>query len=141
MFTYLIELLGSNSIGPNISFLYQFNLQLPSVDTVITKEYLLPMIKGSFNINLRNQFTSSEDNLILRGVNLCGEKEWLLISDKFLPDRSVSITSQRYSRMHCLFCGVQIDLCWNLPTLPVIFDDNYNEKDMVKAPLTYNMHR
>ena len=35
----------------------------------------------------RNLFTAGEDNLILRGVNLYGEKEWALVSDRFLPDR------------------------------------------------------
>ena len=37
----------------------------------------------------RNLFTSGEDNLVLRGVNLFGEKQWLLIADRFIPDRSV----------------------------------------------------
>ena len=37
----------------------------------------------------RNLFTAGEDNLILRGVNLYGEKQWMLITDRFIPDRSV----------------------------------------------------
>jgi hypothetical protein len=37
----------------------------------------------------RNLFTSGEDNLVLRGVNLFGEKQWLLIADRFIPDRSI----------------------------------------------------
>lgn len=37
----------------------------------------------------RNLFTSGEDNLVLRGVNLYGEKQWMLIADRFIPDRSI----------------------------------------------------
>merc|ERR1712232_337177 len=71
------------------------------------------------------------------------------ISDRFLPDRSVSIISQRYSRLCYLFykaSGVQIDPHGNLPTPPVIVDDNFDENaisqlNLVKAPLTYDVHR
>lgn len=47
----------------------------------------------------RNQFTSAEDSLVFRGVNLYGEKQWLLIADRYLPDRSINIISQRYSKL------------------------------------------
>jgi len=47
----------------------------------------------------RNLFTSGEDNLVLRGVNLYGEKQWMLIADRFLPERSVNIISQRYGTL------------------------------------------
>jgi len=148
IFTYPMELIRNSNESHN-SFLHSPHLQLPSIDTIITKEYLVPTIKSTSNINLRNQFTSSEDNLILRGINLYGEKEWLLISDRFLPDRSVSIISQRYSRLCYLFYkarGVHIDSQGNLPTPPVIVDDNFDEKsisnlNLVKAPLTYDVHR
>ena len=99
----------------------------------------------------RNHFTSAEDNLILRGVNLYGEKEWLLISDRFLPDRSVSTISQRYSRL-CLLIyraqGVKIDANGNLqvpPKYPNGIDDfnsdSIKQLAAVEPPARFNVHR
>mmetsp|Transcript_66425 Transcript_66425/g.98456 ORF Transcript_66425/g.98456 Transcript_66425/m.98456 type:complete len:1143 (-) Transcript_66425:222-3650(-) len=69
----------------------------------------------------RNQFTSAEDNLVLRGINLYGEKQWELISNRFLPDRSATVISHRYSTL-CLLIyaanGVIIDDEGNLETPP-----------------------
>lgn len=56
--------------------------------------------------------TCGEDNLILRGVNLYGEKEWELIQDRFLQDRTVHDISKRYFKL-CLMLykgnGIHID--------------------------------
>ena len=60
----------------------------------------------------RNLFTSGEDNLVLRGVNTYGEKQFTLISDRFLPDRSMNIISQRYNKLCVMLYkanGIAID--------------------------------
>jgi hypothetical protein len=60
----------------------------------------------------RNLFTSGEDNLVLRGVNLYGEKQWMLISDRFMPERSINSISQRHGTLCYMLYksrGVEID--------------------------------
>ena len=98
----------------------------------------------------RNQFTAAEDNLILRGVNLYGEKEWVLVSDRFLPDRQVNHISQRYNRLCFLIYkanGVSINDKGELPPLPKTGKSgNYNEEKAneitpAEAPTTMNVHR
>ena len=54
----------------------------------------------------RNLFTAGEDNLILRGVNLYGEKEWALVSDRFLPDRCV-FSGSRGPGFRLCFCLIK----------------------------------
>eukprot|EP00978_Attheya_sp_CCMP212_P007947 scaffold18479_cov47-Attheya_sp.AAC.1 len=99
----------------------------------------------------RNQFSAAEDNLILRGVNLYGEKEWLHISDRFLPDRSVNIISQRYARLCLLIykaAGIEIDEEGNLAPPPKHPDgvENFDEEAISKLkpcgpPARFNVHR
>mmetsp|Transcript_27904 Transcript_27904/g.56468 ORF Transcript_27904/g.56468 Transcript_27904/m.56468 type:complete len:1493 (-) Transcript_27904:2915-7393(-) len=99
----------------------------------------------------RSQFTSAEDNLVLRGVNLYGEKEWLMLSDRFLPDRSVSAISQRYSRLCLLIyraAGVKIGPNGDLDPPPKHpngaedFDTEAISKiPPVEPPARFNVHR
>lgn len=100
----------------------------------------------------RNLFTSGEDNLVLRGVNLYGEKQWILIADRYLPDRSVNIISQRYSKLCVMLYkahGVNIDSKGNLkepPKLESVDDiDNNKVKEVglkkVEPPAILNVHR
>lgn len=98
----------------------------------------------------RNLFTSGEDNLVLRGVNLYGEKQWILIADRYLPDRSVNIISQRYS-MLCLMLyrahGIAIDPNGNLEQPPKlesvddIDDAKVSKLKKVEPPAILNVHR
>lgn len=98
----------------------------------------------------RNWFTSGEDNLVLRGVNLYGEKQWNLIADRFLPDRSDNIISQRYSKLSLLLYkahGIKIDENGNLLKPPKL--DSVEDIDEVAAsalkkvepPAILNVHR
>lgn len=98
----------------------------------------------------RNQYTAAEDNLILRGVNLYGEKEWVLVSDRFLPDRQVNQIAQRYNRLCFLIYkanGVSIGDKGELPPMPKIGkngiydEEKANEIKPVEAPTTMNVHR
>jgi hypothetical protein len=100
----------------------------------------------------RNLFTSAEDNLVLRGVNLYGEKQWLLISDRYLPDRSVNIISQRYSKLCVMLYkarGVYMDDQGNLAQPPKLESVDDIDEDMVKKaglvtvdpPAILNVHR
>ena len=99
----------------------------------------------------RNQFTSGEDNLILRGVSLYGEKEWLMISDRFLPDRPVSAISQRYSRLCLLLyraAGINIGPNGDLdppPKHPKGAEDldleAISKIPPVEAPARFSVHR
>ena len=99
----------------------------------------------------RNQFTCGEDNLTLRGVNLYGEKEWLMISDRFLPDRIVSSISQRYSRLCLLIyraAGVKIGSDGDLDPPPKHpngaedFDlEAISKVPPVEPPARFNVHR
>jgi hypothetical protein len=98
----------------------------------------------------RNLFTSGEDNLVLRGVNLYGEKQWVLLGDRFLPDRSVNIISQRYSKL-CLLLYKANDILINdkgmLETPPKLESvDDVDEEEAVKLekvnpPAVLNVHR
>jgi hypothetical protein len=98
----------------------------------------------------RNLFTSAEDNLVLRGVNLYGEKQWMLIADRFLPDRSANIISQRYSKLCMMMCkahGIQIDDEGNLEEPPKFESvDDLDEEAVgkikrVAPPAVLNVHR
>lgn len=98
----------------------------------------------------RNLFTSGEDNMVLRGVNLYGEKQWMLLSDRFLPERSVNIISQRYGTLCYMLYktrGVKIDEDGELtePPRPDSVDDLDMEKveklEKVPPPAIINVHR
>ena len=100
----------------------------------------------------RNLFTSGEDNLVLRGVNLYGEKQWILIGDRYLPDRSVNIISQRYAKLSVMLYkahGIHIDsegLLLEPPKHESV--DDIDEKKikavglkLVEPPAILNVHR
>jgi len=116
-----------------------------NVKSYLTKAQQLELKKN------RNQFTAGEDNLILRGVNLYGEKEWVLISDRFLPDRVVNAISQRYNRLCFLIYkahGIRIDDQGKLGLIPVhdkgaeTFDEEAISKiKRATPPTTMNVHR
>ena len=100
----------------------------------------------------RNLFTSGEDNLVLRGVNLYGEKQWILIADRYLPDRSQNIVSQRYAKICVMLYkahGIYIDDKGNLATPPKLesVDDIDEDKmkewglKLVDPPAVLNVHR
>ena len=98
----------------------------------------------------RNFFTAGEDNLVLRGVNLYGEKQWVLIADRFLPERSINIISQRYAKLSFMLFranGIQIDQNGNLPNPPKLesVDDLDDEQlcslQKVQPPAILNVHR
>jgi hypothetical protein len=98
----------------------------------------------------RNLFTAGEDNLVLRGVNLYGEKQWMLIADRYLPDRSINIISQRYGKLCYLLYkshGVKIDKDGHLERPPKLesVDDLDEEKlgkiKKVPPPAILNVHR
>lgn len=100
----------------------------------------------------KNLFTSGEDNLVLRGVNLYGEKQWILIADRYLPDRSVNSISQRYSKLCLLFYkahGIDIDEKGNLEKPPKLESVDDIDEEKVKAlklttvepPAILNVHR
>jgi len=100
----------------------------------------------------RGQFTASEDNLLLRGVNLYGEKEWTLISDRYLPDRTISSISQRYWRL-CLLIykgqGIAINEKGELKTPPKHLKgvEDFNEELIAQSlkpvpkPMQYGLYR
>jgi hypothetical protein len=98
----------------------------------------------------RNLFTFGEDNLVLQGVNLYGEKQWILLADRLLPDRSINIISQRYAKLCVMLFkanGVVIDDEGNLEA-PAKYDnvDDVDEKKacqlrQVPAPAILNVHR
>jgi len=100
------------------------------VSTVLSdpKEFFGPdfgnVCTTSQNVALRRdriQFTSAEDNLVLRGVNLYGEKQWMLIADRYLPDRSINVIAQRYSKLSIMVFrahGINIDAEGNLEVPP-----------------------
>ena len=100
----------------------------------------------------RNLFTSGEDNLVLRGVNLYGEKQWILIADRYLPDRSVNIISQRYSKLCVmLYRAHGIHIAPNgslleppkLESVDDIDDEQVKRLSLVKVapPAILNVHR
>jgi hypothetical protein len=100
----------------------------------------------------RNLFSSGEDNLVLRGVNLYGEKQWILIADRYLPDRSVNIISQRYSKLCVMLYkahGIDIDPKGNLIQPPKLESvDDIDEVKVTKLglstvepPAILNVHR
>ena len=98
----------------------------------------------------RNQYTAAEDSLILRGVNLYGEKEWVLVSDRFLPDRQMNNIAQRYNRLTFLIHkanGVSIGEKGELAPMPKIGksgiydEERANEIKPATAPTTMNVHR
>ena len=99
----------------------------------------------------RSTFTSSEDNLVLRGVNLFGEKEWVLIADRFLPDRSQSLVNQRHSSLTLNIFrnnGIEIDTEGNLANppdypdgIPLSVKHKMECLKPVSEPYTHNVHR
>lgn len=98
----------------------------------------------------RHTFTAGEDNLILRGVNLYGEKEWCLVSDRFLPDRVFNSISQRYNKLCFLIYkanGIVLDDKGKLPPIPhfakgATYDVAKAETlTPARAPTTMNVHR
>ena len=98
----------------------------------------------------RHTFTAGEDNLILRGVNLYGEKEWCLVSDRFLPDRVFNSISQRYNKLCFLIYkanGIEIDDTGKLPPIPTFAKGatyDVAKAETLKpahAPTTMNVHR
>ncbi len=98
----------------------------------------------------RHTFTAGEDNLILRGVNLYGEKEWCLVSDRFLPDRVFNSISQRYNKLCFLIYkanGIEIDDKGKLPPIPTFAKGatyDVAKAETLKpahAPTTMNVHR
>lgn len=95
-------------------------------------------------------FTSGEDNLLLRGVNLYGEKQWILIADRFLPDRSINVISQRYSKLCVMMYkanGIHISISGDLikpPKLESVEDIDDEKVALIKkpkAPAILNVHR
>ena len=98
----------------------------------------------------RSVFTSGEDNLVLRGVNLYGEKQWRLIADRYLPARAGNTIAQRYSKL-CLLLylanGIRVDHTGNLQKPPKLesVDDIDNDKvaEIKRAdpPSILNVHR
>jgi Myb-like DNA-binding domain len=98
----------------------------------------------------RGLFTAGEDNLVFRGVNLYGEKQWNLISDRYLPERSVNMISQRYSKLCFMLYkahGVKIDDSGNLVEPPKFESiDDVDEAllatlHQVPPPAILNVHR
>lgn len=107
-------------------------------------------VQESFLKKNRNLFTAGEDNLVLRGVNLYGEKQWILIADRFLPERSVNIISQRYAKLCFLLYkahGIKIDKAGNLEDPPKLESvDDLDEEQVAKLhrvppPAILNVHR
>eukprot|EP00804_Cyclotella_cryptica_P003789 CCRYP_008928-RA/>CCRYP_008928-RA protein AED:0.28 eAED:0.28 QI:0/0.57/0.5/1/0.57/0.37/8/7179/728 len=97
---------GSVDLGDLLTHAPEAFAEPEKVNRPLTKTQRLELRKN------KNQFTAGEDNLILRGVNLYGEKEWVLVSDRFLPDRPVNNISQRYHRLCFLIYksnGIYID--------------------------------
>ena len=98
----------------------------------------------------RTLFTSGEDNLVLRGVNLYGEKQWLLIADRYLPTRPGNTIAQRYSKL-CLLLylanGISVDHTGNLqkpPKLESVEDIDNDRVALIKRaepPAILNVHR
>ena len=95
-------------------------------------------------------FTFGEDNLVLQGVNLYGEKQWILLADRLLPDRSVNIISHRYAKLCVMLYranGVVIDDEGNIENPPKY--DNIDDVNAaqaltlrrVEAPAVLNVHR
>jgi len=97
------------------------------------------------------------DLIVLK--NLYGEKEWVLVSDRFLPDRPVNNISQRYHRLCFLIYksnGIYIDDEGKLAPLPsfkkgcvVSEEDDAAERTLEAVskikppapPTTMNVHR
>jgi Myb-like DNA-binding domain len=98
----------------------------------------------------RTFFTVGEDSLILRGVNLYGEKQWGLVCSRFLPNRSTNFVAQRYSTI-CAHLykarGIGIDSEGNLDLPPEYFSiDDVDPAKLatvheVTPPAIINVHR
>jgi hypothetical protein len=90
--------------------------------------------------------------------NLYGEKEWVLVSDRFLPDRPVNGISQRYHRLCFLIYksnGIFIDDVGKLAPLPTFKKGSAAAEEEAaertqeairkikppEAPTTMNVHR
>lgn len=96
--------------------------------------------------------------MVAPSKNLYGEKEWVLVSDRFLPDRAVNGISQRYHRLCFLIYksnGIFIDDDGKLAPLPTFKKGSIAAEDdaasrtqeaiqKIKppaAPTTMNVHR
>ncbi|KAL7486980.1 hypothetical protein ACHAW6_012572 [Cyclotella cf. meneghiniana] len=144
---------GSVDLGDLLTHAPEAFAEPEKVNRPLTKSQRLELRKN------KNQFTAGEDNLILRGVNLYGEKEWVLVSDRFLPDRPVNNISQRYHRLCFLIYksnGIYIDDEGKLAPLPsfkkgsvVSEEDDAAERTLEAVskikppapPTTMNVHR
>jgi hypothetical protein len=82
--------------------------------------------------------------------NLYGEKQWLLIADRYLPDRSINIISQRYSKLSLMLYqahGIKIDENGDLDVPPKVESvDKVDEAALatlkkVDPPAILNVHR
>ncbi|GKY90700.1 hypothetical protein MPSEU_000043400 [Mayamaea pseudoterrestris] len=102
----------------------------------------------------RNLLTAAEDSLILRGVNLFGEKQWEMVRDRFLPDRIGTVISRRYNKLSVIVFrafGVQIDEEGDLPLVATVYKSVEQMSSStrqqlrllksVDAPAIYNVHR
>ena len=78
------------------------------------------------------------------------EKEWCLVSDRFLPDRVVNSISQRYNKLCYLIYranGIEIDDKGKLPTIPTMPKGTVYDMSKLamvtpaRAPTTMNVHR
>lgn len=90
---------------------------------------------------IQNRFTASEDNLVLRGVNVFGEKEWSAISQRFLPDRPLNAISRRYAKLCVLMykaCGIYVSDNGDLAFGSGGEATNITE---VSAPAKFNVNR
>ena len=121
------------------------------------KELLGPDFKGSCDDNQqallkknKNAFTTGEDNLLLRGVNQYGEKQWPLISDRYMPDRSSHILSNRFNKLCTMIFrkrGVSISDNGELKTPPKYEGVEYIDQTLlaslkpVEAPAVADVHR
>ena len=99
----------------------------------------------------RNLFSAGEDNLVLRGVNLYGEKQWNLIAGRYLPERSIHVISQRYNKV-CMMIymanGVKIDEQGRLEKPAVVSEEMtakqsafLDKLEPLHPPAILNVHR
>lgn len=94
----------------------------------------------------------TNNHQVLRGVNLYGEKQWMLIADRYLPDRSINAISQRYSQLCVMLYkahGISIDSKGKLVEPPKLESvDDIDEGQviarnlkLVEPPDILNVHR
>jgi len=134
----------SSDLGQCLTHAPEAFVDPDKVDRPLTCEQTAELRKN------RHCYTAGEDNLILRGVNLYGEKEWCLVSDRFLPDRVVNSISQRYNKLCFLIYranGIKIDEQGKLVPIPTFSKgSSYDVLRSVnirpaRSPTTMNVHR